>query len=227
MFAGFTKDTFQFFKELEKNNNRNWFLENKSRYEDVVLAPALELVSDIQKPLSKISPCFSAIPKRSGGSLMRIYRDTRFSKNKTPYKTNLGINFRHIHGKDVHAPGFYFHVANGEIFFGAGIWRPETPVIKQIRSMIDEDSTRWKRIVNGKKFTSQFHRQGEKLKRPPQGFASDHELIEDLKYKDHFATIELQEADLCSEKLIPDLCRYMKGLKPYLTFLCDALQLPS
>lgn len=227
MFQGFSKDTFKFFKELEANNRRDWFAENKWRYEDVVLAPALELVADMQKPLSKISPCFTSVAKRSGGSLMRIYRDTRFSKNKTPYKTNLGINFRHMQGKDVHAPGFYFHVARGEVFFCAGIWRPETAALNQIRALIDDDSKRWKRLVNGKKFTSQFHREGDKLKRPPRGFSVDHDLIEDLKFKDHIATVSLTETDLYSRELIDILTGHMKATMPYMRFLCDALHLPS
>ena len=108
MFEGFPKDSIKFFKELSKNNDREWFAEHKSWYEEVVLDPALALVTDMAAPLKKISPHFVAIPKRSGGSLMRIYRDTRFSKDKTPYKTNLGVQFRHEVGKDVHAPGFYF-----------------------------------------------------------------------------------------------------------------------
>ncbi len=133
MFEGFTPETIRFFTQLSKNNNRDWFAKNKSRYEDVVLNPALELVTDMEAPLKKVSPHFLAIPKRSGGSLMRIYRDTRFSKDKTPYKTNLGIHFRHEIGKDVHAPGFYFHIDREQIFIGAGIWHPDSSTLKKIR----------------------------------------------------------------------------------------------
>lgn len=141
MFTGFPRDSIKFFKELSKNNNRDWFAENKPRYEESVLNPALRLVIDIEGPLKKVSPHFLAVSKKSGGSLMRIYRDTRFSKDKTPYKTNLGVHFRHETGKDVHAPGFYFHVDPKEVFVGAGIWRPDSKALNQIRVLIDDDST--------------------------------------------------------------------------------------
>jgi len=154
MFEGFPKDSIKFFKDLEKNNNRDWFAENKSRYEEVVLNPALELVTEMAEPLKKVSPHFVAVPKRSGGSLMRIYRDTRFSKDKTPYKTNLGVHFRHEDGKDVHAPGFYFHIDAHEIFVGAGMWRPDSKTLGMIRTLIDDDPKYWKRSKNAKESSS-------------------------------------------------------------------------
>ena len=116
LFTGFPKDLNDFFTELEVNNNRDWFADNKERYLQNVAQPALDFITAMEKPLKKISPHFTAVAKRSGGSLMRIYRDTRFSKNKTPYKNNLGIHFRHESGKDVHAPGFYFHYSLDESF---------------------------------------------------------------------------------------------------------------
>lgn len=226
MFEGFPRDAIKFFRQLKKNNNREWFAENKPWYEQSVLLPAMELVTDMAKPLQKISPCFSAISKRSGGSLMRIYRDTRFSKDKTPYKLNLGIHFRHVQGKDVHAPGFYFHVAQGEIFFGAGIWRPDSPSIAKIRTLIDDDPKRWKRVVNAKKFKGMFERRGEKLKRPPRGYEADHALIDDLKFKDHFAMAPLDESVLFDRNLMDVLVTNMKGSMPYMRFLCDSLHVP-
>ena len=226
MFDGFSPQTTKFLKQLSRNNNRDWFNDRKSRYEEHVLFPALELVADIEAPLRKVSGCFTAVAKRSGGSIMRIYRDTRFSKDKTPYKTNLGIHFRHEVGKDVHAPGFYFHIDPDDIFFAAGIWHPQTGVLSQIRAQIDEDSSRWKRVINSKKFKDQFERRGDSLKRPPRGYEATHPLIDDLKLKDHIAITPIQPDEILDRSLIDLLCRKMKLSLPYMRFLCDALQLP-
>ena len=110
-FAGFPKDTLRFLADLSKNNDRDWFADNKDRYESAFVEPSLEFIAAMEKPLKKISPFLVAAPKKQSGSLMRIYRDVRFSKNKNPYKTNIGIQFRHEAGKDVHAPGLYVHLA--------------------------------------------------------------------------------------------------------------------
>ena len=227
MFEGFTTDTLKFFQRLSKNNNRDWFAKNKPWYEEVVLNPALELVKDIEKPLKKVSPHFTAVAKKSGGSLMRIYRDTRFGKDKTPYKTNLGIHFRHEVGKDVHAPGFYFHIDKDEIFVGAGMWRPDSPTIKKIRALINDDPKRWKRVTRAKAFREMFELHGETLKRPPRGFDEDHPLIVDLKRKDHIGLTLLDKTDLYSPKLIGKLIATFKKGMPYVRFLCDSIPLPS
>lgn len=123
-FAGFPVDTLKFLSDLQANNNREWFQANRARYENSFLQPALEFIEAVKKPLGKVAPMLLAEPKKMGGSLMRIYKDTRFSADKTPYKTNIGIHFRHQMGKDVHAPGMYFHIDPTECFIGAGIWMP-------------------------------------------------------------------------------------------------------
>ena len=142
-FKGFKPSTMQFLKELEINNNRDWFTKNKIRYEDDVLIPALNYISAIGHELPNISKHFTAIPKRIGGSIMRIYRDTRFSKDKTPYKTNIGIQFRHQFAKDVHAPGYYVHIAADECFIGIGTWRPPSDALLKIREHIAEHPKKW------------------------------------------------------------------------------------
>ena len=137
-FQGFPKTCFPFLRQLQKNNNREWFNANKQRYEDSIRTPALSLIEHIGPEIAeKLSPHFVAIPKKVGGSLMRVYRDTRFAKDKTPYKTNIGIQFRHELGKDVHAPGFYLHIEPGNCFIGTGIWRPESLFLNKIREFID------------------------------------------------------------------------------------------
>ena len=106
----FNRAFFRFLEDLKKNNQREWFQANKQRYEDEVRHPAQQFISDFGPQLHKISRHFLADPRASGGSMFRIYRDTRFAKDKSPYKTHVGIQFRHKQGKDVHAPGFYLHL---------------------------------------------------------------------------------------------------------------------
>ena len=120
-FRKFEPTLFQFLKQLAKNNNRPWFLENKGRYEQEVLEPSLAFIRAFQPRLKKISEFFVASDRRVGGSLMRVYRDTRFWGKEEPYKTNVGIQFRHEFGKDIHAPGFYVHLEPGDVFLGGGI----------------------------------------------------------------------------------------------------------
>ena len=120
-FGGFGPGLIQFFGELSLHNDREWFEANRQRYEREVREPALGFIRAMQPKLAKISSHFTAIDKKVGGSLMRIHRDVRFSSNKDPYKTNLGIQFRHEVGKDVHAPGLYVHVDIEGVFLGA-VW---------------------------------------------------------------------------------------------------------
>ncbi len=227
MFQGFPPETQQFFGELQANNDRVWFAENKWRYEQFVMEPALEFVTEVQRRLGRIAPFFQAVPRRQGGSIMRIYRDIRFSKNKSPYKTNLGIHFRHELGKDAHAPGYYFHLEAGSAFMGCGIWHPDSQPLNQIRALIDDDPQRWKRIKSAKKFKETFLLDGRSLVRSPKGYNDDHPLIEDLKRKDHFVSAELPDSNIRSSDLVDCVLERMKIGKPYIRFICDALQIPS
>jgi len=145
-FQNFDPSLFQFLKQLAKNNNRQWFQENKTRYEKIVLEPALAFIRAFRPRLKKISEYFTAIDRRSGGSLMRVYRDTRFHGSSEPYKTNVGIQFRHEFGRDIHAPGFYVHLEPGTCFLAAGLWRPESSILRQVREAIVENPARWRRI---------------------------------------------------------------------------------
>lgn len=226
-FEGFPPGFFKFYKELAANNEREWFNANKSRYLNDVVDPSLAFIAALEKGMKKVSKHFIPIPKRSGGSLMRIYRDTRFSKNKTPYKTNLGINIRHEVGKDVHAPGFYFHYDANEIFLGGGVWHPDNPSLNQIRATIDDHQARWKRVVRSKALKSEFEFHGSSLKRPPRGYEPEHPLIDDLKRKDHIVLSSLTKRDMRSPKLVDLTLAKFKTAMPYVRFLCDALHLPS
>ena len=218
----FSSATLDFLRELSANNDRDWFAANKHRYEADVLDPALGFIAAMQKPLAKLAPSFAAVPKRVGGSLMRVYRDTRFAKIKTPYKTNIGIQFRHTAGKDVHAPGFYVHIEPDSVFVGAGSWRPAAPMLAAIRESIGEDPKTWHRIVSAKRFRETFELGGESLKRPPRGFDADHPAIDDLKRKDFIAVAHMAPTDILEPGFKRDVTARLKAAVPYMQFLCEA-----
>jgi uncharacterized protein (TIGR02453 family) len=226
IFGGFPKDTLQFLRTLQRNNDRDWFQQNKARYESAFLAPSIAFIEAMQKPLVKISPCFQAIAKKQGGSLMRIYKDTRFAKDKTPYKTNIGIHFRHEAGCSVHAPGFYVHIEPGSVFLGAGIWHPDKQPLLQIRQVVAESPSDWKRVRDAKPFRSTFELSGDSLKRPPAGFESEHPMIEDLKRKDFIGVCNLKDDDISSPKFVQEVATRFKASVPFMRFLCNSLELP-
>ncbi len=217
---------FKFLKQLRRNNNRDWFTENKSRYHDEVRDPAVELVQQLSKPLSRSAPMLDPIAKPNGGSVMRIYRDTRFGKDKTPYKTNVGISIRHQAAKDIHAPGVYIHLDPNECFIGAGCWRPESKVLRAIRAAIDEDPKAWLRARNNKKFCERFELSGERLKTAPRDYAKDHPMIEDLRRIDFIAVAPLTADEMTSTEIVAKLVDDIKRAKPLMRYICDAIDIP-
>lgn len=224
-FGGFPADTVRFLGELAENNNRPWFNENKHRYEQWVLEPALDFICAMVPRLEPLAPHFTAIPRRMGGSLMRVYRDTRFSRDKSPYKTNIGIQFRHELGKDVHAPGFYVHLDPGSCFLGVGIWHPASGSLGKIRDRIVEDPAAWKRVRDARDFRRRFELSGDSLKRQPRGYSADHPFIEDLKRKDFIGVstfgIEAAEDAAFADRVTADFA----AARPFMAFLCGALNL--
>ena len=221
----FTTQGMSFLAELEQNNTRDWFHENKSRYEDLIRTPALNFIDDMENDLTHLSPYFLAISKKVGGSLMRVHRDVRFSKDKSPYKTNIGIQFRHEMGKDVHAPGFYVHVEPGECFVGVGIWRPDSSALGKIRDAIVERDTFWLSAINDKNFKKNFDLSGESLKTQPRGYDKEHPLIEDLRRKDFIAISHVDDKKVLSKNFKQHVVKCFAEAEPYMQFLCKALTL--
>ena len=222
-FAGFPLGLLHFLEELSNHNHRDWFQAHRAQYEEHLLEPSLAFIEAMADPLAKISPYFRAVAKKSGGSLMRIYRDTRFSKDKSPYKTNVGIHFRHETGCDVHAPGFYFHIEPEEVFLGVGTWHPPTPALGKIRRAIDQKRSDWKRARDAQVFRRRFELTGDTLKRPPKGFDADHPMIEDLKRKDHIAICALDHDVLLQPLVVKETTAAFRASRPYMKFLCDAV----
>jgi uncharacterized protein (TIGR02453 family) len=168
-----------------------------------------------------------ASDERIGGSLMRVYRDTRFGKDKTPYKTNVGIQFRHEFGRDVHAPGFYVHIAPEECFLAMGVWRPDRASLNQIRQAILERPEPWRRARSERKFRQQqFMLVGDSLKGPPRDYPADHPLIEDLKRTDFVALRDLKETEVFGEGFLDRVAESFAAGRPLMRFLCEALSLP-
>ncbi len=223
----FTPKLFEFLRDLEANNDRAWFKANQDRYEEHVKEPALRFINDFAVRLRKISPHFVADSRPVGGSLFRIHRDTRFSKDKTPYKTNTGVHFRHERAKDAHAPGYYLHLDPAGSFGGVGIWHPETKVQYQIRDAMADDPARWKRATRGKKFADVFGSvDGERLKRPPKGFDPDHPLIDDLKLKSFVASTRFSQKQITAPGFIDDFAANCRTGTPFVEFLCQAVGVP-
>ncbi len=218
--AHFTPALFEFLSELSMNNNREWFQANKDRYERDVRDRLVQFVADFDERLTAISPHMVADPRPSGGSVFRIYRDVRFSKDKSPYKTNAGIHFRHEVGRKVHGPGFYLHLQPGMVFAGAGMWRPDSDTLRKVRGAIVANPARWEGIVNDESFQSVYTLEGDSLKRPPKGFDPDHPMIEYLKRKSFVATISFTEDDACAPDFIDtyaDVCATAGPLSEFLT----------
>ncbi len=225
-FNGFPKETLKFLRDLAKHNDRDWFDANRERYEDYFLAPALAYITAMQQPLAKVSPLYQAVPKKVGGSLMRIFRDVRFAKDKSPYKTNIGIHFRHEAFCDAYAPGFYVHVQPKECFIGAGIWHPQGDALRAIREAIDARSTDWKKARDAKAFRSRYELAGDSLQRPPRGFDADHPFIDDIKRKDFIGVIPLQDNALTSPDFVKESIAAFKAATPMSRFLCEAVGVP-
>lgn len=219
----FTKQTFAFLEALEQNNNREWFEAHAQEYEDFVRGPALDFISDMSDEMPSISRHFLAQPKKVGGSLMRVYRDTRFSKDKTPYKTNIGIQFRHEVGKDVHAPGYYLHIAPDECFIGVGMWHPEPDALFKVRQAIAEKPEAWIAARDDKAFRKHFTLEGDSLANAPRGFAKDHPLVDDLKRKDFIGMASLSKTAASSPKLRTQVVEQFRAAAPYMRFLCQAV----
>jgi uncharacterized protein (TIGR02453 family) len=225
MFNHFEPSMLQFLKDLQTNNTRDWFNLHKQDYEDKVRSPALAFIQEMDHWIRLISPHYEASAKKMGGSLMRVYRDVRFSKDKSPYKTNVGIQFRHEVGKNVHAPGFYLHIAPDEIFLAVGTWHPERDFLAAIRDHIVTKPGPYMDAIEHKPFTEFYQLSGSKLTRPPRGYDKEHTLIEEIKRKDFIGVCQLQEQDLYQA----DFCQFVASrfgrAQPLQKFICEALGL--
>jgi uncharacterized protein (TIGR02453 family) len=221
----FDTDTFEFFRQLALNNNRDWFEKNKSRYLEQVREPFLQLIRDMDPELEPISPYYRGDDRGNGGSLFRIYRDTRFSKDKTPYKPWAGARFWHSEGGRGGAPLYYLHIQPDNVFMGAGLWRPEAKILGQIRTFLQNNPSSWSKITGDAGFKRRFDLSGSSLKRTPRGFDPEHPLAEDLKRKDFIAVSRFTESQACSPRLRSLFARRCSEAAEFMDYLCAALDL--
>lgn len=219
---GFGPQTLRYLRELARHNNRPWFQAHKTEYETAVQAPALRFIVEMGPMLSKISPHVTADPRPFGGSLSRIYRDTRFSKDKSPYKTRVGIHFAHeAAGKGGNLPGFFFHLAPGDSFVASGMWHPDPPALAKIRQAIVATPDRWGPL---RKKGIEFG--GESYARVPAGIDRDHRYANDLRRKDFYASLSFTDAEATSPTFPGRFEKACRTLAPLNAFLAGALQLP-
>ena len=215
----FAPELFQFLNRLKRNNNRDWFLAHREEYEACILQPALRFITDFAAPLAEITPYLVADPRLSRGSLFRIYRDTRFSYDKRPYKTHVAMRFSH-QGKDVHSPGFYLHLESGGCFAAAGLWHPEPTTLFKVRSAIVSRPEEWRAV---RKLLSWDD--ASKLSRSPRGFPTNHEFVEDLKLRDLGTAVDFTDNQVCGPKFMSIFTAACRKMSPIAAFLGSAVGL--
>ena len=221
--AHFDAALFRFLKDLKANNERAWFQEHKARFETGARNPMLAFIADFSAPLAKLGRHFSADPRPVGGSMFRLHRDTRFGKDKTPYKTHIAAHFPYhaTTAGGVHGPGFYLHLEPGASFAGGGLWHPEPESLFKVRQAIAAQPRAWKAIRD-----SGLEIQGEALKRVPQGFPPDHPWAEDLKRKDFYIGTGFTDAQVLAPDFLAQFTGACAQAVPLVKFLCKALDLP-
>jgi uncharacterized protein (TIGR02453 family) len=216
-FAGFPQEAITFFRGLKKHNEREWFQPRKEIYEEKVKAPMLDLVAALMQRLADFAPEYVADPKKA---IYRIHRDTRFSKDKTPYKTHIAAVFtpRHL-GKNGGA-GFYFSVSPEEIEVGGGVYMPSPEHLRAIREYMAEHHEEFRRILaarNIKRLLGEMT--GESATRVPKGFPADHPAEDLLRRKQYLLFASLDAPLAATPKLYREILSRFEALAPFLEFL--------
>ena len=211
--------TLQFLRNLEKNNSREWFNENKTLYQEA----QQDVISFVEKLMEEMADFDEEIGKlEAKKSVFRIYRDTRFSKDKTTYKTNFGAGLGM--GKGNKISGYYLHIEPGKSFLAGGVYKPEPSVLKTIRQEISAFGDEFKAILEQDEFRNYFRGLSveDKLKKVPQGFEKDDKMAEYLKLKHFIVTHPISDEQLLSENAVKEFTKIFKAMKP----LNDFLQTP-
>lgn len=216
------KSTLDFLRNLKKNNNRDWFEKNRTKYEAAK--------DDIEKNTAGILDGIRSFDKRIPSDLeakkcmFRIYRDVRFSKDKRPYKNNIGAHIQ-PGGKKAHGCGYYMHIESGRAFLAGGIWQPETPELAKIRQEIDYNFDEFKKIINNKSFRKYFGGMDDedKLATAPKGYPKEHPAIEFLKLKSFVVATELSDKEITSKNFRKKAKEIFKAMLPLNLFLQRAL----
>jgi uncharacterized protein (TIGR02453 family) len=221
-FNGFPREGLGFLRRLKKNNNRPWFQARKSEYEENVRFPMQCLIAGLAVRLHDDAPEIEFNPRKS---IFRIYRDTRFSNNKAPYKTNVGawFGFRAMKG-DSETPGLYVGVGTDEVFVGGGLYMPSGGQLKAIRKSIAGNPEEYLAVVRSPRFRKKFGGiQGAVLSRAPLGYPPDHPMIEHLRHKQFFAGVELEEKACYAPKFLETVAVVFADTMPLIRWLARAV----
>jgi uncharacterized protein (TIGR02453 family) len=214
------KETLQFLKDLKKNNDREWFAKNKHKF----IAANENFIEFTQEIISHIAKFDKSVAGMNAKDcIFRIYRDTRFSKDKSPYKTNFGAAFKMGKGDRANGAGYYFHLMPGGSFLAGGIHLPESPVLKALRQEISYNGKGFLKVINDKKFKKLFKLDAEKLSRVPQGFDKEDEMGEFLKMKEFICLHSLSEDDVLCSGAAEKMSKVFKEMVPFNDFLNKAL----
>jgi uncharacterized protein (TIGR02453 family) len=216
----FTPAFFDFFGDLKRHNDRDWFAANKTRYVADVEAPMLQFIGDFAPRLKAISPAFVADRRRVGGSMFRIHRDTRFSPDKSPYKTWTAARFAHEARRKVPSvPAFFLHLGVGDSFGGGGVYHIDQPALTKIRQRIVDQPREWVKV------RERVDIQGEQLKRAPAGFSSSNEYIEDLKRQNLYTLVKFTEGEVVEASFLDRFTDSCERAVPLIEFQTKALEL--
>lgn len=216
-FAGFPQGTLKFLRDLDKNNNRDWFEAHRQAYLDDVKLPTEAFAGAVSAELTKFAPSYAIEPRKA---VYRIYRDTRFSANKTPYKTHVSALFYNSALGKHEAGAFYVEISPKYVGVAAGVYMPDADRLRAIRAHILEHHARFARLVRGKALVECFGElQGERLSRPPKGFLTEHPAIEWIKHKQWYYWRELDTSLATSERLMDEVVSRFRKSAPVIEFL--------
>lgn len=220
MVTHFTPAFFEFLRDLQQHNTREWFMAHRERYIADVEAPMFAFMDDFEPALKAISGAYVVDRRKIGGSLYRIHRDTRFSEDKSPYKTWQAARFEHEARRKVESvPGFYLHLGVDGCFAGGGVYHIERAGLTRIRQRIVDNAAEWRAATAG------IDVQGDQLKRGPAGFPLTHEHIEDLKRQSLYTLTQLSEADVVADGFIDRFVDICQRAAPMIEFQTKALGL--
>ncbi len=211
----FDEQTLSFLRDLKRHNDRDWFARNKDRYERHVKQPLLDFIEDAAPELRGISRHLVADPRPTGGSMFRIHRDIRFSRDKSPYKPYAAAHFPL--GGGMHGPGYYLHIEPGGSIVAGGMWMPDAPALQRIRERISARASDWQ------KARGQLDEDDAALKRPPRGFSPDDPMIEDIKRKSFTSSMQLTDQQITRSDLMKTFARDCERLSPLMRFLATAV----
>lgn len=220
-FTRFDPAAIRFLNALKRNNRREWFQPRKDEYERLLRQPMLSLVERLDGDLRKFAPELVTEPKKA---IFRIYRDTRFSGDKRPYKTNIAAHFPHRDLAGTCGAGLYFEVAAGWVWIGGGLYSPQTPELHAIRERVAENPRQFRAIVESPAFRRNLGKlEGEQLQRVPHGFPKDHEAAEYLKHRQFIAGREFPQSLASSPRFYATLVSTLKQVAPLVKFLNDSI----